>query len=362
MTSNFRKPQFIQWPDLPMPTARMACVGYVLLIIYASLYPFNFNLQVGVEQFEWFWAPIPRYITSFDIFTNILGYVPLGFLLVFALYPRSRGYQALWIALLVGGLLSGVLESLQTWLMSRIPSNVDWWANLGGVAIGALLAMPMDPRWLSGTAFQRKRHEWFGQRSSVLILILAFPFAQIYPQTAWLAMGDLPDWLWSPKLWRVDVNFASLEIATTMMAWLAASLIIALAMRDSAPRYRLLSVLLIMTVLMKALFAGMQFGVGRSFVWLTPAALWGMIFSSIVLMAILQLKRRYIYLLAILAFVCVLILVNLFPKNPYFLVALQEWRQGRLIHFNSLLSWLAWLWPLLAALSLLKGLKTKPSI
>ena len=68
-----------------MPTARMACVGYVLLIIYASLYPFNFNLQVGVEQFEWFWAPIPRYITSFDIFTNILGYVPLGFLLVLSL-------------------------------------------------------------------------------------------------------------------------------------------------------------------------------------------------------------------------------------------------------------------------------------
>ncbi len=77
MTGNFQRPQRLNWPDLPMPTARMACLSYILLIIYASIYPFNFNVSVGATYLDWMFAPIPQYITSFDVFTNILGYIPL---------------------------------------------------------------------------------------------------------------------------------------------------------------------------------------------------------------------------------------------------------------------------------------------
>ena len=155
MSDNFQRPQRLNWPDLPMPTARMIGLGYVLLIIYASIYPYNFNVSVGAGVLDWVAAPIPKYITSFDVFTNILGYVPLGFFTVFAVYPRLKQYGALIVAMLLGALLSGVLESLQTWLGTRIPSNVDWFANVGGVILGALLAMPLDPKWLSGSGFQR---------------------------------------------------------------------------------------------------------------------------------------------------------------------------------------------------------------
>ena len=98
-----------------MPTARMACIGYGLLIIYASLFPFNFNFGVGAELLDWMIAPIPKYITSFDIFTNILGYIPLGFLLVFAVYPLLKDYKALLFSLIVGLMVSASMESLQTW-------------------------------------------------------------------------------------------------------------------------------------------------------------------------------------------------------------------------------------------------------
>ena len=105
MSDNFQRPQRLNWPDLPMPTARMIGLGYVLLIIYASIYPYNFNVSVGAGILDWITAPIPKYITSFDVFTNILGYAPLGFFTVFAVYPRLKLYRALIVAMLLGALL-----------------------------------------------------------------------------------------------------------------------------------------------------------------------------------------------------------------------------------------------------------------
>jgi len=362
MSDYFQRPQRLSWPDLPMPTARIASLVYILLIIYASIFPFNFNFGVGSAALDWIDAPIPRYITSFDVFTNILGYLPLGFLTVFAVYPRLKAYKALVFALLLGGILSGSLESLQTWLITRIPSNVDWWANIGGAILGALLAMPLDPKWLSGSGFQHRRIEWFGLRTSGIILLLAFPFAQIYPQSAWLAMGDWGGVWVSKSLWKDSFNFAGLEIATTMLAWLGAGCSLALAMRSRAPKVRILLILLVFTIILKALFSGIQFGVERSFLWLTPSALWGMIFSSLILIAILQLKNKWLYLFAILSLIGMILLLNLFPKNPYYTATIQEWRHGRLIHFNHLMAWLAWIWPIGAALSMIKGLKRSKSI
>jgi hypothetical protein len=110
---------------------------------------------------------------------------------------------------------------------------------------------------------------------------------------------------------------------------------------------------------LKALFNGLQFGIDRAFIWLTPAAFWGMIFSGTLLIGLFELSRRWLYVMAITAFIVMLLLVNFFPQNPYYLVSLQEWQQGRLIHFNHMMSWLSWLWPIGAGLSLLKGLKAR---
>jgi len=362
MSHNFQRPQRLNWPDLPMPTARVACLGYILLITYASTFPFNFNIGVGADVLDWILAPIPRYITSFDVFTNILGYLPFGFLVVFAVYPKLKSYRAVLFAVFLGGLLSGLMESLQTWLNTRVPSNVDWWTNIGGTTLGALLAVPMDPKWLSGSAFHHRRIQWFGPRSSGILLALSFPLAQIYPQPAWLAMGDWADVWQTATLWKETFNFATIEIATTTVAWFASAICIALAMRDRAPKATILFTILLVTVFLKALFTGMQFGIDKSFIWLTPSAFWGMVSSSILLVGALKLSRRWLYLLALISLATMIFLVNFLPQSPYYTVSIQEWRHGRLIHFNHLISWLAWLWPVGAGLSLLKGLKPSSSI
>ena len=64
---------------------------YVVLTVYASLYPLEGWHDHGLSPFAYLSAPWPRYVTTFDIVINLLGYMPLGFFCVAALVPRLRG-------------------------------------------------------------------------------------------------------------------------------------------------------------------------------------------------------------------------------------------------------------------------------
>ena len=66
---------------------------YAVLIVYASLYPFdNWRIQ-GIAPWAFLTAPLPRYWTGFDVLSNVLGYAPFGFLLALALH-RTRRWRA----------------------------------------------------------------------------------------------------------------------------------------------------------------------------------------------------------------------------------------------------------------------------
>ena len=113
---------------------------YAALIVYASLYPFAEWRDQGIWPWAFLVAPLPRYWTWFDVVANVMGYVPLGFLLALAFMRSGRGRRAvLWATVLVA-LLSLLLETLQGFLPMRVPSNVDWALNVAGGWLGACLA------------------------------------------------------------------------------------------------------------------------------------------------------------------------------------------------------------------------------
>ena len=85
-----QRPYKFAWPLQAMPLARAMSLSYALLIIYVSLNPFDFDFRNGIGAWDWIDAPLPRFITLFDVSVNILAYIPFGFLLVFAAYPRWR--------------------------------------------------------------------------------------------------------------------------------------------------------------------------------------------------------------------------------------------------------------------------------
>lgn len=128
---------------------------YAALVIYASLYPFDGWRPVGIAPWTFLAAPVPRYWTGFDVAANLLGYGPLGFLLALSALRTSPRLPAVLLAALGGGLLSLVMESLQTYLPMRVASNVDLLLNLAGAWLGALMAFALERRAPSraGAAF-----------------------------------------------------------------------------------------------------------------------------------------------------------------------------------------------------------------
>jgi len=354
MHAQDQRPRKLVWPVQAMPMARVLSLAYALLILYVSLNPFDFDFETSLAPWAWLDAPLPRFITLFDVSVNILAYIPLGFLLVFAAYPRWRNFVALGLALLASAGLAFLVESLQTWLPTRIPSQMDWWANILGGVLGGLLAIPLGPEWLSGSVIRRCFDQWFGLNWIACALLLLFPWAQIYPQSSWLGTGVWGQAIFGSIDWGTTVvNHFLQETLITSICWLGAALLLSLGMRPKAPQWRILNGLLLLTVLIKTLFTALQFGTEYSLLWLTDGALWGMLIASVILKWALQLPK---VLKTWLALVCLLgstLAIYVLPDNPYFILTLRHWYQGRLLHFNDLMQWVSIAWLPLALVWLL---------
>jgi VanZ family protein len=185
---------------LSNPLAALGFLGlYSSLIVVGSLSPFSGWLGLDAWSLDFLFAPLPRYITRHDLTTNLLVYLPLGYVLTRVLAtPRRRG-AAIVLAVLLSALLSAGLESLQQMLPGRIASNLDVHINILGGLIGGLLALHHG-RWLRAwRAFARWRRDWFrphGLATPGLWLLLLWAFSQFallpMPGVGWLDLHLRP--------------------------------------------------------------------------------------------------------------------------------------------------------------------------
>lgn len=358
-----------QWQRRPSALARQALATYAALVVYGSLYPFSGWRSLGLGPFAFLSDPLPQYLTAFDVVTNVIGYIPLGALIVFALYPRVRGALAVCAALAGGALLSGAMESIQTYLPARVASNLDLAANALGALLGGVLVAPLASALLDRGVLRRLRFLWFERDATYMLgLSLLWPFAIVFPAPFLFALGTLPRVLWAgldptmqdallvwvPLAWDVtdwphrlgallpDEAWEALVTASNLFA---ALVLATFPMRRRAPRLRLVIALLVLTLGMKAGAAFLQSRSGLTFDWATDGALEGIVAGAVAGVAALALPRALRAALAGGALVVALVLVNLLPVNPYFDIVLDDWRQGRYVHFNGLARWLAWVWP-----------------
>ena len=349
--------------------SRQSLALYTALIVYGSWYPFSGWRSLGLSPFAYLGDPWPRYWTVFDIVTNVLGYMPFGALAVLAAWPRCRGFRAVLIAAVAGTLLSGVMEAVQTWLPTRVASNLDLASNALGALLGALVAAPATGALLERGFLRRLRFRWFERDAAVLMVLAAlWPFATMYPTPRLFGLGE-----WARALWqRLDGPMQDAMLAWTPAAWhlrslpdmLAARLpdsgweaivttlnlfgaaaFATLPMRPRAPRARLVVALIAVTLIVKVGATFLQSQSGLIFDWATPGALAGLVWGTLLAFLALRLPRAVRAAAATLALAVALVFVNVLPVNPYFDVVLADWRQGRYLHFNGLARWLAWTWP-----------------
>jgi len=346
------------WTRRASPLARTLFVAYLLLVVYVSLAPWSGWRDIGVGAFAYLHAPLPRYITSFDVIINVLGYAPLGALAVLAMHPRMRGSAAAWLGTLAGVLLSGTVEALQTFLPSRISSSVDLAANSTGALLGALLAARFAASLIDRGRLAQLRARWFARDAAVpLTLIALWPLAQVHPRAMLFGNGELrellhrllntvgaaPIWF-SPNRFG-PAEFILAEAAVTAAGLLAAGLSLAAITQSYAPRVRLLLCLLATTLVVKSIAFGLQFGAEHVFSWATPGAIGGLAIGMLSLLVASAGRPRVLAQLALLAALAMLALVNVTPENPYHAHWLQQWRPGRLVHAAAAADWLATAWP-----------------
>jgi VanZ family protein len=334
---------------------------YVGLVVYASLYPFTDWRHQGIMPWAFLGSPWPRYWSGADVAINVLGYVPLGFLL--ALSRRRSGHLrfAALTATLVATALSLVMESLQSYLPARVPSQADWALNCLGAGIGAVVAGLMETlgvidRW------SRFRARWFvPQARGGLVLLALWPLALLFPAAVPFGLGQvferleaaLAEWLsdtpWLEWLPVRDVELQPLvpgvEMVCVTLGLLIPCLLGYCIIRQLRHRLLFAGTVFALGLAATALSAALSYGPEHSWAWFGAPARAGMAGALLLAAALLWLPTRASAALLLLALGVYLSLLNQAPTSPYFAQTLAAWEQGRFIRFNGIAQWLGWLWP-----------------
>jgi VanZ family protein len=330
------------------PLALYLAVAYALLVAYASLHPLSGWRDTGAPVLDFLTAAWPRYHTGFDLAANILAYVPLGFLIVPALQGRL-GVAAALLAALAGGGLSFALETLQNFLPSRVPSNIDLACNAIGAMIGAAAGMNWGRELVDGGRLHRLRSRLVLRGHAAdfgLVLLGLWLLAQLNPELLLFGTGDLRALLELPPLPYSARRFAVIEAGVAAAGTLAAGLIAWSLLRE--PNRWLPMALLLAALAVKA-FASMLLVSAAQFAhWITPGNMAGLAAGAVALLAATSLPPLAQRMLAALALLFATALVNLAPENPYLTASLAVWQQGHFLNFNGLTKLVSSLWPFAA--------------
>ena len=350
--------------ESPSSLARYLLVAYSLLVIYASLHPFSGWINPGVSPFAFLMAPLPRYLTAFDISANVIGYMPFGFFVVLALYPGLRGGTAAGVALTSGFALSLSVEALQTYLPTRFPSNIDVASNSVGALLGAIIAVVTTRLLLRDAGMQALRYRLFRPGARVdlgLVLLGLWLLSQLNPETLLFGNGDLRVLFQSTggEHHAAEVFIRS-EAAVVAANTLAVSLFATTLMRRGQPLRATILVVIATALCIRSFAYGLLFSAQDIFLWVTPGAMFGIAAGALtgVIAASFQLPVRIA--LAGLALMIATAVVNLAPENPYLTAVLAGWRQGHFLNLTGLTRVVSAIWPF-AALAYLLSLASERS-
>lgn len=248
----------------------------VILIFYASFYPFTFSFARLRATLSGPLADIVPWGFSSrgDRLGNLLFYLPFGALAAYAAPARWGAIASALGAVALGILLSFSMEVAQTATRLRVPNLVDLVMNTAGAALGAV-----PGAWLRTHAWPFGRPILRHTRPEPVALVLlglwvafhAFPFMpRLGLWKAWRALQPLRD---------IDVAIAG-AIAFAAGYLIIASAIRRLVIRDSY--FRILGIAIAASLVMRVVFTSQ---------WLTPAECLGLAFAIPAAIALRDLPR-----------------------------------------------------------------------
>lgn len=325
---------------------RSLTAAYIVLIAIACLTPFEGWRGIGASPFTFLSAPLPKYHSWPNTILNVLGYIPLGF--VWVACARTKASDR-WVFLQVtfgSFLLCFSLETIQNYLPTRVPSNLDIATNTLGGMLGALIGLfgrhVFDRRGFVGSwRYRRFLHGKIGEIG--LILVGLWWLTQFEPMSILFSTGDLRPVLDLPELISFEPRrYMALEAAMITLQMLAVGLMLRRCMRE--PTFWLPCFVMVVGVVFKSI-AGASFTVsGDPWQWASPGALVGLLLGMALLRASWDLSGQIQHLLACVVMVLGVLLVNLAPNNPFDLVS-ESIKPGNFLNFTQLTRLISSLWP-----------------
>lgn len=355
-----------------------AALGYTLVVLYASLYPFvGWRWPPGVGLPALLALPWPPWRDPFDEWINVAGYLPYGSLIALAALRAGRGrVAAALLAVALPSLLSYGCEVLQQFVPLRHPSLKDWAYNSAGAAGGAVVALTLDALGLT-ERLRAARDSWFGQAGPGAIALLAlWPVALQFPTRAPLGVGHLHDplraWLadrladvpWAEPAYAAIATLPAAgaalgplaEATITTLGLLAPCLIAFTVVRPPARRLVLALGALLLAGAAMTLATLLNFGPAHALAWIGRLTLPALGAAVAIACALAPLPRALIVGCALVVLGALVAAVVQAPADPYYAQSLQSWEQGRFVRFHGLAQWVGWLWPYAAIAWLLAQL------
>lgn len=355
---------------------------YIVLIVYASLYPFQNWRNQELNPLEFFWAGWPHYWSGFDVVFNIVGYAPLGFFLTLGFLRSGNNKAALMSGLILSSMLSLAMECLQSYLPARVPSLADLVFNAVGATMGSLSSYVLErmgflDRW---SLF---RGRWFIASSrgvsASLVLIALWPFCLLFPSAVPLGLGQIharlqgvlhellantPFLNWLPNF---DVQAQPLapgvELVCVALGLLGPFLLGAAVIKRRWQRMVFLGIVVSCAFLVTGLSAALSFGPSHAWSWMSAWVGAGLVLGILLCLLTLKLDANSCDIFLVIVITLQLFLINQKGVDAYLEQNLQTWEQGRFIRFHGLAQWLGWIWPFavlaLIFYKLLRGLRSK---
>ncbi|MDW8336252.1 MAG: VanZ family protein [Tepidimonas sp.] len=337
--------------------------GYTLLVLYASLYPFEGWRDQGVAPWAFLLAPWPRYLTRFDVLSNLAGYVPLGWLATVALARSGMGRAAGWLGWLAPALLSLLLEGLQSYLPRRVPSQADWLLNTAGAGLGALLAWALLRGRLLGSWMQFRQAWQQPGAQPAWALLLLWPAAVLVPAPVPLGVGHgwpaleaalhealaaTPWQHWLPPPSAAVPPSPLGEAALVALAVLLPLLLGYASLRQRWQRALWALLLAVLALALGTMTSVLALGPIHAAAWLTPAVQAGLVAAAGMGVLALALGARAAAVAALLVGAVMLTLLNRAPPPPYLAEWMRPWDDVRFLHLHGVLRGWNVAWPLLA--------------
>jgi len=325
---------------------------WLLLIAYASLYPFE-PLRLPSADAVLGMFQRPRYVVASDIIWNVMAYMPLGLLVRLHLADHGAARPNLQ-ATLFAAVWSFAMETCQLFLPNRVASIYDVAANAAGAALGA--AVFFEPFHLAVTRpLAQLRERWLigGARGDAgLMLVVLWMVAQLNPALPFFGAGNLVD--------AAAADPAAQD--ASVLPWVAVALstcgfglFLSTLARTGEGSLRATVVLLSVALWLKFLGASLALQPGFSERWVSGGRIAGIAAGLLAFALLRRMPRAGRVYLAIIVLMAGDLLSKIFGAYSSLddFLRLFRWPHGQLASFATLTRFIHELWPLAALVFLI---------